>query len=527
MSLDPGERIRIVADEERAKRRRRGRRGGGSRPREETPEITPSRQEPEVQASATGDVSSAESPLGGESRPQRRQRKTPASSASADVNPMDFWRSGRARSHRTDPVVASGQHRSISYRLRHMYFPPWLPVAFIILVVFGILGLLFVTRSATGAPRIGQDHWHASYTFYACGEKQPNAPTWESGVHTHGDGIIHIHPFQQSEEGSGARLVKWFEYGGGKLTQDKINLPGLSKTWENGETCPDGTPDAGKEGKVQVFVNGKKLSDWSRFIPHDGDRIQMVFGPDQELVQLDDRQVIDEAQATRTIEMTINGDEGATTFSPSAPTVEVGETVKILVHNKGTLSHGLRIAGPDGKYSTADDFVAVPVGSDPKTVSGGDLIEPNTDGFAILRFDNAGQIKFQDPTATDPNTSESYATGALIVEGTASGSPTPGPEGQYDQSADVAMQDNVFDPGTITLEAGKKFGIKLTNNGQFVHNLRIDGPDHQFDTDDDIISPDIDKGGGTGTAIGTLDAGTYNFRDDFNPTLMTGTLTMQ
>ena len=442
---------------------------------------------------------------------------------------MDFWRSGRSRSHRTEPIAASGKKRSIMYRLRHLYFPPWVPVAFIIVVVFGILGLLFVTRSATGAPRIGQDHWHASYTYYACGDKQPNAPTWESGVHTHGDGIMHIHPFQGSEEGSGARMVKWFEYGGGKLTQDEIRLPGQSesKTLHNGDTCPEGTADAGKVGKLQVFVNGKKLDDWSRFIPHDGDRIQLIFGPEQEIVQLDDRQVIDEAQATRTLEITITGDEGATKVNPSAPTMKAGETVKIVVHNQGKLSHGLRIAGPDGKYNTADDFVAVPVGSDPKTVSGGDVLGPGVDGFTVVRFDNAGNIKFQDPTTTDPATTESYVTGTIIVEGAASGSPTPPPEEQVDQSADISMADSVFDPKTVTLQAGKKFGINLTNSGQFVHNMRIDGPDHQFDTEDDILSPDMDPKGGTGKAIGTLGAGSYQFRDDFNPTLMTGTLVVE
>ncbi|TMB96685.1 MAG: hypothetical protein E6J42_08840, partial [Chloroflexi bacterium] len=65
----------------------------------------------------------------------------------------------------------------------------------------------------TSVPRIGQDHWHARLVFYACGVKQANAPFWERGVNTEGDGIIHIHPIQPSEEGRGARLVKWFEYG--------------------------------------------------------------------------------------------------------------------------------------------------------------------------------------------------------------------------------------------------------------------------------------------------------------------------
>ena len=137
---------------------------------------------------------------------------------------------------------------------------------------------------ASGGPRIG-DHWHATYTFTVCGEKQPNAPTWEgsSGVHTHGDGIMHIHPFQTYSEGRGARLVKWFEYGGGVLTDDSINMPGSSKTYKNGDRCPDGS-----EGVVQVYVMSaatgveERLDDWDEYIPEDGDRILILFGPEFE-----------------------------------------------------------------------------------------------------------------------------------------------------------------------------------------------------------------------------------------------------
>jgi plastocyanin len=207
--------------------------------------------------------------------------------------------------------------------------------------------------------------------------------------------------------------------------------------------------------------------------------------------------------------------------------VKAGETVKILVHNQGALSHGLRIAGPDGEFDTADDFVAVPVGSDPKTVSGGDLIGPGIDGFTVVRFDVAAQIKFQDPTTTDPATGDSYVTGTIIVESEAPGSPTPPPEDQVDQSVDVEMQGAAFAPSELTLEAGKKFGINLTNTSTFVHNLRIDGADGEFETDDDILSPDIDPNGGAGKVIGTLGAGAYSFRDDFNPTQMIGTLVVE
>jgi sulfur carrier protein ThiS len=130
--------------------------------------------------------------------------------------------------------------------------------------------------SAVEAPRTGKDHWHAAYQIFICGVRQPNVPTWEgSGVHTHGDGIIHIHPFTPEEEGRGARLVKWFEYGGGELTGDQMRVPGGNKTYKNGDLCSDGRP-----GKVQVSVNGQPLDDWSEYIPQDGDRITIIFGPE-------------------------------------------------------------------------------------------------------------------------------------------------------------------------------------------------------------------------------------------------------
>ncbi len=128
------------------------------------------------------------------------------------------------------------------------------------------------TTPAATLPRIG-DHWHATYQIFVCGQRQPNVPTWEAGVHTHADGVIHIHPFFPYEEGAGARLVKWFKYGGGKLTQTEMRKPGSRDEYKNGDTCDDGS-----EAFLQVFVNGVKLDDWSGYIPHDGDQVQIEFG---------------------------------------------------------------------------------------------------------------------------------------------------------------------------------------------------------------------------------------------------------
>jgi plastocyanin len=398
-----------------------------------------------------------------------------------------------------------------------MYFPPWVPVAFIILVVFGILGALFIVRSTAGHPLIGEDHWHASYQVIICGQRQPNFPAWGGGVHTHADGIIHIHPFRSAEEGSGARLVKWFEYGGGKLTEDEMRMPGTRETYKNGDKCDDG-----KEAVLQVFVNDQKLDDFTRFIPQDGDRVRIVFGPEEESgpIEQEDRTIIPEDEAARTFEMEITGAEGDAAFSPDNIEIVAGETVKIVVTNNGSISHSLRVAGADGEYETSDDFVATSGEDD------SDIILPGEQGTVIVRFDDEGRYEFQDPTAP-------AAQGAITATAVqATPTPTPDeevPDVDADVTLEVAMHDNFFEPADLEVEAGQTFLIKLTNNGEFVHNMRIAGPDNVFETDDDLVSePASPDAGAGGTLFGSIDEpGTYDIRSDFQRGEMIGTITVK
>lgn len=612
-----------MADERRRRRRgpKRGRgKGNGPERPEDRQEETP--QEPE------GPEEDDESPSEGGSRfrlPFRRRSsetedegrerrgEEPRSGSRPRVSPLGFWRRGSARAYREEPMPKQTLGRTMR-RLRQMYFPPWVPVLAVIVVVFGILGMLFFVRGATGAPRINEDHWHATYSVFICGEKQPNFPEWNAGVHTHADGIIHIHPFTPSEEGAGARLVKWFEYGGGKLTQSEMRMPGDRDEYKNGDTCPDGS-----EAMLQVFVNGEKLGSWDRYIPQDGDQVRIVFGPEEETAPLEDRTVIAETEATRTINLSVTdgGNPRAdTTISPDTLEVTTGETVKIVVAVSGSTSHGLRVAGADGEYETQDDFVSEP-----------EIIDADQEGFAVVRFDEAGTYEFQDPLF-------SQATGSIVVsgadraaeieisggEGDAAFSPdtvqlepgeslrlvvknvgsishavrAAGPDGEYDTeddivsdpeiiqpgeegvlqvqfeaegeyafedpsapaasgafvvapgaeeegdetsedeveadvTLDVTMTDEGFKPAKIEVEAGQTFRINLPNQGSFVHNMRIAGPDGEFETDDDIVStPQDPKAGEDGTLVGTLDEpGTYEFRSDFQPTEITGTLTVK
>lgn len=200
----------------------------------------------------------------------------------ADVSPLSFWRRGRTRTYREQPTPRRTLGRTWR-RIRGLHFPPWVPVAFIIAVVFGILAILFIEPWGEGDPPHIDDYWQATYSVEICGQRQPAFPTWEGGVNTYGDGVIHLHPRFASEEGKGARLVKWFESGDGKLTQTEMRMPGSREEYKNGDTCDDGS-----EAVLQVFVNGEQIDDWSDYIPQHRDDVRIVFGPEEETEATDD-----------------------------------------------------------------------------------------------------------------------------------------------------------------------------------------------------------------------------------------------
>jgi plastocyanin len=93
---------------------------------------------------------------------------------------------------------------------------------------------------------------------------------------------------------------------------------------------------------------------------------------------------------------------------------------------------------------------------------------------------------------------------------------------------DVEMGDNFFRPNNLVAAVGQKVTVNLHNSGQAIHNMRQAGADNEYDSDDDAVSdPEAVTPGKTATLEFTIDqAGVFNFRCDFHPVDMTGTLTV-
>lgn len=119
-------------------------------------------------------------------------------------------------------------------------------------------------------------------------------------------------------------------------------------------------------------------------------------------------------------------------------------------------------------------------------------------------------------------------------DGEANGAPTEPPSnGETPPPSDgiaISMGDNFFDPEEVTLSGGEAVTFSLTNDGAATHNMRVAGEDNEYNTDDDAVSdPEVMTGGVVGTLEWTVPAspGTYDFRCDFHPVEMVGTITVE
>lgn len=102
----------------------------------------------------------------------------------------------------------------------------WFLPVMVAITVLGAaaVGALALSRETnTGVrPEALNDHWHAAYGVNVCGEWQDIIldSTDPEGIHTHSDGVIHIHPFRVSAAGNNATVDAFFRATDSELNDD-------------------------------------------------------------------------------------------------------------------------------------------------------------------------------------------------------------------------------------------------------------------------------------------------------------------
>ncbi len=109
------------------------------------------------------------------------------------------------------------------------------------------------------------DHWHNAYGIWDCtigeegGFQTPiqDPQTSNAGIHTHSDGVVHIHPFSSTATGNGATLGTFLEATEAQLEDDiALTFANRPELTEEGVTCN------GEEVVLQIQrfdVNGEPL----------------------------------------------------------------------------------------------------------------------------------------------------------------------------------------------------------------------------------------------------------------------------
>jgi len=191
--------------------------------------------------------------------------------------------------------------------------------------------------SSGSGPQVG-DHWHAAYGIYSCDHflTPLQNVTDVDGVHTHGDGIIHVHPFNSNATGSNANLATFAKAAGLTITDTEISSPELTAL-KAGDDC-HGQPvhlevavwDAPGAATPRIVTSGlAKVA-----ITHDREVITIAAVPVGVAVP----------QPTWTQNLDALGDVAVTTTAP--PPAETISGVTACPKTDGSSSRVVRFAQP-------------------------------------------------------------------------------------------------------------------------------------------------------------------------------------
>ena len=143
------------------------------------------------------------------------------------------------------------------------------PAIIAIIVVLGVALVAFAAnnRETAARPRQNEDHWHSPYAVWDCvnggtADDPIFEPVFDSsrdeeGIHSHQDGVIHIHPFFDRTAGRNAQVKAFFREMGAEISEEAIVMPGgIELGIEEERTIVDdeGNPILDEDGNVQTEI---------------------------------------------------------------------------------------------------------------------------------------------------------------------------------------------------------------------------------------------------------------------------------
>ena len=192
-------------------------------------------------------------------------------------------RTSRAVTSAAVPVVEqvlASEEAERAGRPRHQRTSGWFDATVAVIVVVGSVAIgrhrrWLATTTANAARghrrplarRLRREHLRrAGSATRATFEAPADNAGVRAGIHTHGDGFIHIHPFARAETGNHATLGKFLvvrRAGRRPRTRSRsgrVRRATSKTTWKNGDNCPSGAAKgAGKPGRVVFEVNCKTV----------------------------------------------------------------------------------------------------------------------------------------------------------------------------------------------------------------------------------------------------------------------------
>jgi hypothetical protein len=189
------------------------------------------------------------------------------------------------RVQRAGTTKAPGQRRNLGF-----------PIAVVAIIIAGIVLVLLArdakSETAAEAPSsVTGDHWHDAFGVYECDQYLPNIPDSgndPNGIHTHGDGLMHIHPFGKAASGKNAVFGEFADATGIQLEDGKATLPVAmgGQVFEDGATCTITDEDGETtevEAEVVMFVWPPQATENVEPEVFTGDFVDLRFSKDGEV----------------------------------------------------------------------------------------------------------------------------------------------------------------------------------------------------------------------------------------------------